>query len=225
MSTIKVTNINNASASSGGIALDGSGHVQVDGVQMPTAGALSNRNKIINGSMLIDQRNAGSAVAVTTSTNYFAADRFKFGIAIAPTGAGTLQQVSDGPDGFEKSNKFTVTTADSSIPATQSYNLMQEIEGQNVADLAWGTSAAKTVTFSFYVKTSLNGTFGGSVQNSARTRSYPFTYSISALEANTWVRREITIPGDTTGTWLKDNGVGMRVLWGIGRGRRKGDPV
>jgi len=180
--------------------------------------SLKNRNLIINGAMQIDQRNAGSSVTVNGPSNYFAADRFKFGISTSPTGAGTLQQVSDGPDGFEKSNKFTVTTADSSIPATQSYNLMQEIEGQNVSNLAWGSSAAKTITFSFYVKTSLNGTFGGSIQNSARNRSYPFTYAISSSEANTWVRREITVVGDTSGTWLTTNGVGLRVLWGIGNG-------
>ena len=218
MSTIKVNKIENTATADGGIAIDSSGHVQVDGQQLPTAGALSNRNKIANGAMIIDQRNAGSSVTVNDSNNYFAADRFKFGISSSPTGAGTLQQVSDGPDGFEKSNKFTVTTADSSIPATQSYNLLQEIEGQDVSDLAWGSSAAKTVTFSFYVKTSLNGTFGGSIQNSSRDRSYPFTYAISSSEANTWVRREITIAGDTSGTWLTTNGVGLRVLWGIGNG-------
>ena len=207
MSTLKVTNIE--SPSGGGV------NAKITDIN---GGQLSNRNLIINGAMVIDQRNDGSSVTVNSSTNYFAADRFKFGISSSPTGAGTLQQVSDGPDGFVKSNKFTVTTADSSIPATQSYNLMQEIEGQNVSNLAWGSSAAKTITFSFYVKTSLNGTFGGSIQNSARDRSYPFTYSISSSEANTWVRREITVVGDTSGTWLTTNGVGLRVLWGIGNG-------
>ena len=207
MSTLKVTNIE--SPSGGGV------NAKITDIN---GGQLSNRNLIINGAMLIDQRNAGSSVTVDDANNYFAADRFKFGISSSPTGEGTLQQVSDGPDGFEKSNKFTVTTADSSIPATQSYNLMQEIEGQNVSNLAWGSSAAETVTFSFYVKTSLNGTFGGSIQNSARDRSYPFTYDISSSEANTWVRREITVVGDTSGTWLTTNGVGLRVLWGIGNG-------
>jgi len=96
------------------------------------------------------------------------------------------------------------------------YVLGQNIEGFNAADLAWGTASAQTVTLSFWVRSSLTGTFGGVLRNSADTRSYPFTYTISS--ANTWEQKTITVPGDTTGTWLTNNGIGIRVSWGLGVG-------
>jgi hypothetical protein len=92
----------------------------------------------------------------------------------------------------------------------------QQIEGNNVADLAWGTASAATVTLSFWVRSSLTGTFGGAVSNSAVNRSYPFTYTINA--ANTFEQKTITIAGDTSGTWLTDTGIGFRVWFGLGVG-------
>jgi hypothetical protein len=110
----------------------------------------------------------------------------------------------------------TVTTADASIGASQRYFVQQRIEGFNTADLGWGAAGALSVTLSFWVRSSLTGTFGGSVRNSAGDRSYPFTYSISA--ANTWEQKSVTIAGDTTGTWVTNNGIGMFVTWGLGVG-------
>jgi hypothetical protein len=174
------------------------------------------KNKVINGDMLIDQRNAGAAVTVDTSSSFlFAVDRFS-GIGELTDGVFTLQQDSDAPAGFLKSVKATVTTADASIGASQTYNFRTQLEGQSIGDLNWGTANAKTVTLSFYVRSSVTGTFGGAIRNSALNRSYPYTYTINA--ANTWERKSITIPGDTSGTWLTTNGTGIRIMWSLGSG-------
>jgi hypothetical protein len=136
------------------------------------------KNRIINGGMVIDQRNAG---ALVTATGY-PVDRF-FG-EDGSDAVFTLQQDSSAPTGFTTSVKVTITTADASIGATQYGIFAQYIEGTNVADLGFGSASAKTVTLSFWVRSSLTGTFGGVLTNSGFNRSYPFTYTISA--ADTW---------------------------------------
>jgi hypothetical protein len=168
------------------------------------------RNRIINGDMRIDQRNAGAAV---TASGY-GVDRFN--IANTTDGAFSAQQDSSAPAGFINSTKITTTTADASVTTTQLFIFRQMIEGTNIADLAWGTANAKTVTLSFWVRSSLTGTFGGSLLNSDSSRSYPFTYSISS--ADTWEQKSVTIDGETSGTWLTDTGVGIRVTFGLGVG-------
>jgi hypothetical protein len=169
------------------------------------------KNRIINGAMMIDQRNTGAAV---TDGGVYLVDRFES--SISTDGAFTIQQVSEAPTGFVNSLKFTTTTADASLGDGQYTSIRQKIEGLNVADLAWGTANAQTVTLSFWVRSSLTGTFGGVLKNSAQNRSYPYTYTISA--ANTWEYKTVTIAGDTTGTWLTTNGVGINVVWGLGVG-------
>jgi hypothetical protein len=171
------------------------------------------KNRIINGAMQIDQRNAGASVTVNDAESYvldryFAQD--------ATDGVFTVQQSSIAPAGFTNSMLITVTTADSSLAAGQLARIAQRIEGFNVADLAWGTASASTITLSFWVRSSLTGTFGGSLTNAAFNRSYPFSYTISA--ANTWEQKSITIAGDTTGTWLTTNGVGLVLNIGLGVG-------
>ena len=173
------------------------------------------RNRIINGDMRIDQRNAGAAVTVNSTTSTFAVDRF-LGRAEAADGVFTAQQDTSAPVGFVNSLKATVTTADASIGSTQRYQIQQRIEGTNISDLGWGTANAKTVTLSFWVRSSLTGTFGGSLFNNAGDRSYPFTYSISA--ADTWEYKTVTIAGDTSGTWLTTTGIGIGVNFSLGAG-------
>jgi hypothetical protein len=168
------------------------------------------KNRIINGAMVIDQRNAGAAI----TAGGFSVDRF--GIAISTDGAFSAQQDSSAPAGFTNSVKCTTTTADASLSASQYWLFRQRIEGYNVADLDFGTANAKTVTLSFWVRSSLTGTFGGSIMNSAANRAYPFTYTISV--ADTWEQKSVTIAGDTSGTWLKTNGNGMVVVWSLGIG-------
>ncbi|WP_459444238.1 hypothetical protein UM181_15015 [Alphaproteobacteria bacterium US3C007] len=177
-------------------------------------GALSNRNLIINGGMVIDQRNGGASVTGSASAAKFAADRFSF--FANTTGTITIQQVSDAPDGFANSNKVTCTSAATSDSSASRVQLYHAIEGHNTANLAFGSSSAKAITLSFWVKASNTGTYGGSFVNGAANRSYPYQYTISA--SNTWEYKIITISGDTTGTWATDNTTGMYVFWSLGIG-------
>jgi hypothetical protein len=189
---------------------------QVDGgLLSPTNGQFySMKNRIINGAMVIDQRNAGASVTATGGG--YTLDRWVSGSS--QTSKYTVQQNAGSvtpPVGFK--NYLGVTSSSAYSILTGDYFFQeQDIEGLNVYDLAWGTSDAKTVTLSFWVRSSLTGTFGGALSNNGQTRSYPFTYTISA--ANTWEQKSITIAGDTTGTWLITNGVGIRVYLGLGVG-------
>jgi hypothetical protein len=164
--------------------------------------------------MVIDQRNAGAATANTI--NGYTIDRWVVnqsvtGKLIAQQNAGSVTP----PAGF--TNYLGVTSQSSySVLTSDFYAIGQVIEGFNVADLAWGTANAATITLSFWVRSSLTGTFGGAIQNSAQSRSYPFTYTISA--ANTWEKETITIAGDTSGTWLTNNSAGLRLFIGLGAG-------
>jgi hypothetical protein len=173
--------------------------------------SLGFRNRIINGAMVIDQRNAGAAIA-SPSDNY-TTDRF-YSRQVGG-GVASAQQSSTAPAGFTNSLLFTVTTVDSSLSAGDRYYLAQFIEGYNIADLGWGTASAATVTLSFWVRSSLTGTFGGALNNGG-TRSYPFTYTISS--ANTWTQASVTIAGDTSGTWATTNGMGLQVFFSLGAG-------
>lgn len=176
-------------------------------------GGLAFRNRIINGAMVIDQRNAGASV---TPNNSYTLDRW-LGVN-SQTGKFTVQQNAASvtpPAGFANYLGCTSTSA-YSIAAGDYFNIQQYIEGFNIADLAWGTASAATITVSFWVRSSLTGTFGGALRNDAGNRSYPFTYTISA--ANTWEQKSITIAGDTSGTWLTTNGRGITLSLGLGVG-------
>ena len=170
------------------------------------------RNRIINGAMVIDQRNAGAPVSGSIS-NLYVLDRWKFWAVGG--GAFTVQQSSVSPAGF--TNSIVITQTTSSSPTGTNYSIFaQYIEGYNVADFGWGGSGATAVTLSFWVRSSLTGTFGGAVSNGTQARSYPFTYTISF--ADSWEYKTITIPGDTTGTWTKDNSASILLFWQLGVG-------
>jgi hypothetical protein len=175
------------------------------------------KNRIINGAMMIDQYNNGSSVSLSTSGG-FAVDRFTWNYTTAIGATLSAQQVTDAPSGFVKSYKLTVTTG-ATASGTTSASLFHKIEGNNITDLAWGTASASPVTVSFWVKSSLTGTFGGALLNGTLDRSYPFTYNISA--ANTWEYKTVTILGDTSGTWETGTSTGIHVSldWGSGSGR------
>ena len=172
------------------------------------------RNRIINGDMRIDQRNAGASVTVLGSNAYII-DRW-FASGQTADGVFTVQQDTVVPAGFINSSKVTVTTADASLGASQSYIFRQAIEGTNVADFGWGAAGALTVTLSFWIRSSVTGTFGGVLQNAANDRNYPFTYVINA--ANTWEYKTVTVAGDTTGTWGTGTGRGITVTFSLGSG-------
>ena len=171
------------------------------------------RNRIINGAMEIDQRYAGSGNTLVTATETFVVDRF---VGYKDGGVITSGQSSVAPVGFSDSISWIVGTG-ASATAGQFFFLKQHIEGFNTADLGFGTVNAKTITLSFWVRASVTGTYSGSLTNGAIDRSYPFTYTINS--ANTWEYKTITVPGDTSGTWVgATNGIGLRVYWDLGMG-------
>jgi hypothetical protein len=177
----------------------------------PTESNMAGRNRIINGDMRIDQRNAGASV--TANDGVYSLDRWLYNAWQA--GKGTLQRSTIAPAGFINSLLFTSSSA-YSVGAGETFDIQQRVEGLNVTDLAWGTASAASVTLSFWVRSSLTGTFGGALQNGAQNRSYVFSYTISA--ANTWEQKTITIAGDTSGTWLTTNGIGILLTINLGVG-------
>jgi len=183
-----------------------------DGVS--SSGLYGFKNRIINGAMVIDQRNAGASVTANDGT--YDVDRWKC-VATA-NGKFTMQQNAGSitpPAGFSYYLGCTSTSA-YSVSATDFFHVRQAIEGFNVADLGFGTANAQTITLSFWVRSSLTGTFGGSLNNNTFNRSYPYSYTISS--ANTWEQKSVTIAGDTTGTWLTTNSTGLNVSFSLGAG-------
>jgi len=183
-----------------------------DGVS--AAGLYGFKNRIINGAMVIDQRNAGASV--TPTNGQYLVDRWL--AALTQASKYTVQQNAGSvtpPVGY--TNYLGITSSSAySVLTSDVFYIRQVIEGFNIADLAWGTANAQSVTLSFWVRSSLTGTFGGSLQNSAENRSYPFTYTINA--ANTWEQKTVTIAGDTSGTWVTNNGAGIKVNLSFGAG-------
>jgi hypothetical protein len=197
------------------------GNINVDTVTTSTTGGVLGagnasllKNRLINGNMVIDQRNAGASVTATDGA--YTLDRWKANDSV--NSKFTIQQNAGSvtpPAGF--TNYLGVTSSAATTVGTNDYYFMRQlIEGYNVADLGWGTANAKTVTLSFQVYSSLTGTFGGTLMNSASNRNYPFSYTVSS--ANTWTSVAITIAGDTSGTWLTTNGIGIGVSFGLGVG-------
>ena len=201
------------------------GTINADVIQTSTSGGILGagnasimKNRIINGAMVIDQRNAGASTTPTSNATYVL-DRWN--TVLSQASKYSVQQNAGSvtpPVGFTNYLGITSLSAYSS-GSTDYFSIRQMIEGFNVADLQWGTANAKTVTLSFWVYSSLTGSFSGSILNSAENRSYPFSFTVSS--ANTWTQASITIAGDTTGTWLTTNGVGMEVLFNLGSGSAK----
>ena len=175
------------------------------------------KNRIINGNMAITQGAAAATItpAVTSAyaTNY-PVDRFE--VIVGAASKLTTAQSSTAATGF---NFSTLITSSSSytVGAAEVFVIRHKIEGFNTSDLAFGTVNAQKITLSFWVRSSVTGTFGGSIQNSAANRSYPFTYTIDVID--TFEYKTITIPGDTSGTWIgATNGIGLTINFGLGVG-------
>jgi len=213
MSTVSVSNLKNAASATNNLVLAADGSVSiVGGAVSPYTGM---RNRIINGAMTIDQRNNGASVTPTTA-NPYTLDRWR--TVLSQNSKFTLQQNAGAvtpPAGFTKYLGITSSSA-YSITSGDFFFVQQQIEGFNTADLGWGTASAQSVTLSFWVRSSLTGTFGGSLQNAGFNRSYPFTYTIAS--ANTWEYKTVTVAGDTSGTWATDNTAGIKLQMGFGVG-------
>ena len=177
-------------------------------------------NKIINGDMRIDQRNAGAAVTATAALIY-GGDRWFTNASV--TGKFSVQSQVASPSpvvGVPATCVKILSLAATTPGAADYYEFGQRIEGLNCIDLQWGTAVAAAVTMSFWVYSSLTGTFGGTIANSAGNRSYPFNYTVGS--ANTWTKISVAITGDTTGTWLTTNGTFMQVILNMGAGSTYG---
>ena len=175
------------------------------------------KSRIINGGMVIDQRNAGASV--TPAADGYTVDRWtlysnSYGSFTIQRNAGSLTGTSL-PTGFQYYLGIT-STGVTGTSSTSYGQLTQPIEGLNVQDLMWGTANAATVTLSFWVRSSLTGTFGGSLRNAGDTRNYVFSYTINS--ANTWEYKTITIAGDQSGTWANGNttGISLRFAYCMG---------
>jgi hypothetical protein len=184
----------------------------VTGVSLGAGNATRFKNKIINGDFRINQRGFSG----TPGSDEYTLDRWFSGRSQASKytvsqNAGSVTP----PAGFI--NYLGVTSSSAySVAAGDFFGQAQRIEGLNCADLDFGKSTAKSVTISFWVYSSLTGSFGASISNSAGNRFYPFSYTISS--ANTWTQASVTIAGDTSGTWLTTNGVGMMLWFSLGMG-------
>jgi hypothetical protein len=202
MSTLAVNTITNAA---------GGNTAQINGMT-PTADSLQGfRNRILNGGMVIDQRNAGASVS---ADNSFPVDRFK--ISISGSATATSQRSTVVPSGFTNSAIYTIGTG-AAQGSSGVYRIFQVIEGFNTADLGWGASGASSVTLSFWVRSSVTGTFAGGLNESnGGTASYVFNYTISA--ANTWEYKTVTIAGPTIGTWQTGNSGSINVIFDLGSG-------
>jgi hypothetical protein len=194
VSTVRANNYYDAS---------GGSNAQLYGVASPP-NSMGFRNRILNGGMVIDQRNAGAAV----TGQQYVVDRWRTWF---DPGTYSFQQITDAPTGFTNSLRVTKTNTTQSNYAF----LVQYIEGLNCADFAWGSASAQTVTISFWVKSSITGAFTVALSNSAENRFYGTTYTINA--ANTWEQKSVTIAGDTSGTWLTTNGIGIQVMFNFGQ--------
>jgi hypothetical protein len=183
-----------------------------DGVS--SSGLYGFKNRIINGAMVIDQRNAGASI--TPTDGQFSLDRW--GCRLSQSSKYSVQQNAGSvtpPVGFNYYLGVTSLSA-YSVTSTDNFQLQHRIEGYNFGDLNWGTANAKTITISFWVYSSLTGTFGGALDNASGNRAYPFTYSIPT--ANTWTQISVIIAGDTSGTWNTTNGRGVEINFGLGVG-------
>jgi hypothetical protein len=220
MSLLKTISIVHPSGSTNNITNDSSGNVTVGNNLTVTGGLVPSssfmRNRIINGAMVIDQRNAGAQISNAAGANWVV-DRWNFTCSLA-TKFNIKQNLNSvtPPAGFSNYLGFQVTNA-VTVGSAEYFFLGQPIEGFNTADLDFGKATAKTVTLSFWVQSSLTGSFGGSLQANASVRAYAFNYTISS--ANTWEYKTITVPGDVTGTWVgATNGIGINLYLGLGVG-------
>lgn len=204
MSTLSVSTITDASG----------GNTATINSYTPTESNMAGRNRIINGDMRIDQRNAGASV--TPTEGQYTVDRWQ--ARLNQSSKFSVQQNAGAvtpPDGY--TNYLGITSLSSYSPATSDYfGIQQNIEGFNTADLNWGTANAKAITVSFWVRSSLTGVFPLTFINDGFARGYVTTYTVNS--ANTWEQKTVTIAGDTTGTWTTNNSAGLRLWFTLGAG-------
>jgi hypothetical protein len=207
VSTLKVSNINNAAASSGGLSIDSSG-VVTGGLPYP------NRNLLYNGAMQVAQR--GTSTASITTTGYYTADRWRIDLGSLGTWTNSVEADAPTGSGLRRSFKVLCTTASASPAAGGYFAVAQDLEGQDVQRIAKGTASALQLTASFWVKSNNTGTYVVELYDNDNTRHVAATYSISA--SATWEKKTITFPADTTGAFDNDNASSLRISFMLGQG-------
>ena len=210
MSTLRVNTLQNTSTTDGGISINNSGHVTVDGVAMPSAGPLSNRNLIINGAMQVAQR--GDTETGVNNTRYSGPDRWRVVVA---AGTYTVSRSTTAPEGFSNSWKLDCTTS-GTLGASDLMLFHQRIEGQNVQHLKYGTANAEQLTASFWIRSTKTGTVTVEFYQPNDLRQISKTVTIDT--ANTWEYKTVTIPGDTTGVIDDTTNRGLELLFWLGAG-------
>ena len=205
MSVIKVNKIESTGTTAGGVEVDSSGHVQVDGVQMPTAGPLSGRRININGAMQVAQR----GTVVNAGNEYGGPDRYRLA---KNDGAYTISQDTDAPSGsgFASSFKIDVTSAASST-GNQYVIFQHKMEGQDLQQFKKGTSSAESFTLQFWIKSTKTGTYVVELTHSDQSRHVCKTYTVNS--SNTWEYKTITFPADTSGVLANDNASSLQLNW------------
>ena len=218
---ILVGNINSTGTSTfnvvSGVSTIGVTTVHLTGINdlnYPTAGPLSNRNLVINGGMTVAQRGTSTST-ILGATEYRTIDRFKTETAGYTTVEGTVSQSPESPVGFSSSLRFNVTAAES-IAAADIASIRYRVEAQDCQQFAYGTSNAKTLALSFWVRSSITGTYVLSLYQSDDARNIGLTYSIDT--ADTWEHKSLIIPPDTTGIIDDDNGEGLQIAWNLSVG-------
>jgi hypothetical protein len=222
MSTIKVNKIENTSTTNGGVSIDNDGHVTIDGQQLPTAGPLSNRNLIVNGAMNVAQR--GTTVSSLNSAGYHTVDRFKFDIITFGVWTSDWMTNVQGQtyeagatERFRNALRVTCTTPDLSPAGTDNVKIVYFVEGQDLQGVNYGQSTAKDLTISFWVKSNKTGNATFEViQEDNSDKQFSASYTINA--ANTWEKKVIVIPADTSGVINNDNGRGLDLIWWLNSG-------
>ena len=208
MSEIKVNSIKGVGASAAAITVN-----NTDGTCTANiTNNLSNRNKVINGEFLVNQR--GNSTNGSNS-GYFGPDRFKWR-DINSSSVFTINQSTDTPDGFAFSYHADCTTADASFSGNEFISIQHKLEGQNLQDFAKGTSSAEQYTLSFHVKSDVTGTYVVAFQDTDNNRMCCATYTVSS--ADTWEKKTITIPADTTGAFNNDANESLMISWCLGAG-------
>ena len=213
MSTLKVDNIRHNSATSDAITMASDGTCTAKLTDVGGA-ALSHRNVLRNGGMTIHQR-GGNTTGISNSENYFVADGWIYNHG--SNGTVTVSHETDSPDGFSNSIKVAVTSAGTSSNPAQFY---QKIEGQDLQRFAKGTSSAKKFAVSFYIKSKVTGNFVLDLYDSDNARSCQQIYTVNASQ--TWERKTVIIPADTTGAWDNDNNASLQIYWKVFAGNQSG---
>ena len=210
-----ITGVGTVTFDAGGVTFSGSPNLGNAAITSINSGPISGtRNKILNGEMRLDQRNAGGSVTPTDSQ--YTLDRYQ--CWLSQSSKLSVQRSSTVPVGFTNSILITSLSA-LSVGSNDEHGITQKIEGYNISDLNWGATDAKPITLSFWVRSSLSGSFGGMIGNGSLSRIYPFSYTINS--PNNWEYKTITIPGETTGTWTKDETWGMAVHFQFGVGSNR----